>query len=628
MLLLSTASGPLPLRCDDYYVKKLASGLDELCFSISIWDESYPLIQEESSIQENSGSGPINYLVKAIDGGNDTASIKCQIDLDEWKATLTPDYKSASLSVGAMVRSVAPAGWTVVDETSLTYQRTIELTSATPYDVLQQCRSTFTGVTFRFDNVQRTITVVDMNAGQSIGAFVTRDLNLRQNNYKGKSTGFCTRLYAYGKDGLSFASINGGKPYVDNNTYSSRVICAYWEDNRYTVAANLLEDAQARLSELAVPQRSYSCDVVDLAAVDPAKYSYLSFPLFTVVSLIDTTRSAGAKIDHMVVERWEYPNRPDKNKVVLSTVAPRISSQVSQIISAINDPNSAYNQQSSTAIETALANATAQITGATGGYIRSLYDSSGNWTEQIIMNTTDIATATKVWRWNLGGLGYSPYGYNGPYTTAITQDGAIVANFITTGTLDASRITVSNLSASSINTGTLDASLITVTNLSASSINTGTLDASVVSVTNLSANSITSGTINAESINVTNINGQNIKASTVDSTQLNDGAVTEGKIGSLAVTNGKIGAGAVTGGTGGKIGSGTITGGNLTGGINTSLGYADYANTVFQGSVVAGYMKATNMNATTAMTIKGYSCSWQSVTDQGGNIYLLLRGTQ
>jgi hypothetical protein len=56
------------------------------------------------------------------------------------------------------------------------------------------------------------------------------------------------------------------------------------------------------------------------------------------------------------------------------------------------------------------------------------------------------------------------------------MDGAIVADFITTGTLDASKITVTNLDAGSITTGTLDASNITVTNLNAQSITTGYLN--------------------------------------------------------------------------------------------------------------------------------------------------------
>ena len=56
------------------------------------------------------------------------------------------------------------------------------------------------------------------------------------------------------------------------------------------------------------------------------------------------------------------------------------------------------------------------------------------------MDTADASTATKIWRWNLSGLGYSSTGYSGPYKTAITQDGHIVADYIYTGTLTANII--------------------------------------------------------------------------------------------------------------------------------------------------------------------------------------------
>lgn len=92
------------------------------------------------------------------------------------------------------------------------------------------------------------------------------------------------------------------------------------------------------------------------------------------------------------------------------------------------------------AMQQAVNNATNWITNGQG-YVVAVKDENGNWTEILIMDTPDIATATKVWRWNGGGLGYSTNGYNGPYTTAITQDGSIVADFITTGVLTASIIT-------------------------------------------------------------------------------------------------------------------------------------------------------------------------------------------
>ncbi|MDR9824904.1 hypothetical protein RCJ22_04695, partial [Vibrio sp. FNV 38] len=115
MLTLITAGGSIPLKVDDYYVRELASGLDELVFTISIWDEEYPLIQEESSIREESDGGACNYLVKAIDAGKETANIKAQIDLDEWKSTMTVGYNSGSHTLPQIVGAVKPTGWTVTD---------------------------------------------------------------------------------------------------------------------------------------------------------------------------------------------------------------------------------------------------------------------------------------------------------------------------------------------------------------------------------------------------------------------------------------------------------------------------------------------------------------------------------
>lgn len=84
----------------------------------------------------------------------------------------------------------------------------------------------------------------------------------------------------------------------------------------------------------------------------------------------------------------------------------------------------------------AIDRATALITGNSGGYV-VLHDSNndGQPDELLIMNTPDITTATKVWRWNLGGLGYSSTGYSGTYGTAMTMDGAINCAFLKTGNL-------------------------------------------------------------------------------------------------------------------------------------------------------------------------------------------------
>ena len=103
-------------------------------------------------------------------------------------------------------------------------------------------------------------------------------------------------------------------------------------------------------------------------------------------------------------------------------------------------------------LQKAILDATNAISGSSGGFVM-MHDTNndGKPDEILIMDIEDITLATKVWRWNKEGLGYSfnaaGNAYLGPYATAITADGQIVADFITTGTLNAERIAVENFDA-------------------------------------------------------------------------------------------------------------------------------------------------------------------------------------
>ncbi|WP_368346663.1 phage tail spike protein [Peptostreptococcus anaerobius] len=80
-------------------------------------------------------------------------------------------------------------------------------------------------------------------------------------------------------------------------------------------------------------------------------------------------------------------------------------------------------------IKLAKENATNIISKVMGGFVVKTEN------ELLVMDTDDIKTAKNVWRWNVNGLGFSRNGYDGPYETAMTMDGAFVADMITTGIL-------------------------------------------------------------------------------------------------------------------------------------------------------------------------------------------------
>lgn len=419
-----------PIDNTEYYIRELANGLDEVIFDISVWDPIYQILAEEDNIVDRDGQ---RYLVKQIDGGAVTAKVVCQLDLDEWRATLSVGYDSGSKTVAEQVNAVKPTGWTVVDRSASIIQRTLH-GDLTPLQVCQECTSTYQ-VYIRWDTKTKVCTIYPKAMGDPVGAFATRELNLKEINYKGKSNNFATRLYAYGKDGLSFADINDDKPYVDNNTYSSRVICAYWQDDRYEVKENLLADAIEKLALLAVPERSYDCAIVDLQATNPELYGNLDFSLFTAATLIDDVKETA--VDYQVVERHVWPYHPDRNDVIFDNSPLKITTSVVQIQDAIENPNSPFQQ-----IWSARVNAATDWLLSGDGYVVAIKGSDGQWKELLFMDTNDMATAQKVLRINENGIGFSTNGVSGPYENAWTIDGQLNASFITTGTLNANNVEV------------------------------------------------------------------------------------------------------------------------------------------------------------------------------------------
>lgn len=100
----------------------------------------------------------------------------------------------------------------------------------------------------------------------------------------------------------------------------------------------------------------------------------------------------------------------------------------------------------SSILDAAKANATSLINSGFGGHVRIYPD------RILIMDTKDEKSAKKVWQWNLNGLGYSSTGVNGPYGTAITSDGRIVADFITAGTLSGNLVQGGEITGSTLRT--------------------------------------------------------------------------------------------------------------------------------------------------------------------------------
>lgn len=147
---------------------------------------------------------------------------------------------------------------------------------------------------------------------------------------------------------------------------------------------------------------------------------------------VSSTARCVKTVYNTLLERYDNVELGEVKKGLADT----ISSQTSSIIDI------SKNSGVSSAVKAAIMAATEAITGQQGGSV-ILHDTRGGNkpNELLFLDNDDISQAQKVWRFNLSGFGYSSNGYEGPFTTAITRDGSIVADFITTGSMDAARIT-------------------------------------------------------------------------------------------------------------------------------------------------------------------------------------------
>ena len=422
-----------PLSCiSNWCITSSLGGSKTMQFDISPQSSEYRLIAEEERIEYDD----TYYNIKSINERRTTATVNAEIDLDELKSKIFSTFKYDTISFAqAMSTALDGTGWSVVGVGLVTAKRSFDLTDVTPLDIVNNCTNkTMYNVSFDVDNIRKILNV-SVPTTLANNVFFSDELNLKELTFKGSSSGFATRLYAYGKDGLSFAKINNGKEYIDNNSYSDKVIATVWRDERYTKVESLLADAQEKLKELAVPERSYVCEIIDLARLNKIEYSEFYIRLNSVITLIDRRRNK--RLEHTVVEIKEYPNEPLNNTVTLSTSPEKISRKLVDNATRINQISTTVDKQPSV-WQKAIETATALITGASGGYV--VLSPSEKPSELLIMNTPDINTATKMWRFNVNGLGFSSNGYNGPFPLALTMDGAIVADRITTGVLQGIKI--------------------------------------------------------------------------------------------------------------------------------------------------------------------------------------------
>lgn len=428
MLSVFTKDGFVPIETrQNYYYEMNHNGFHKLCFDVSVKDNINKYLVNEAIIKNEDNC----FLIKDVNRRTQNITLTCELDMDEWKETIifdtANDSRFQTKSLGDILEIIKPSGWTIINASIREIKRTPELKDVTPFDILVSLQEIF-NVVYDIEVLNKRINIVDPESFVYDGLYATPELNMKQATWQGSSSDFCTKLFAYGKtddegNTVNIASVNSGKEYIENFSYTNRVVTLVWRDERYTDPQNLLDDAKKKLNILCVPKLSYDISIYDLAQMNK-EYDFLQFGLYR---LVKTMIDENVSILQKVVTYKKYYDKPDKNVVTLSNEQQKFTSKVSSLLGGSTNEiihGSFLEQAKVESIQ--LINVF-----ATKGY---RFETEN---EIYFLDKIPKEQAKYVMRMNLGGIAFSHNGWLGPYITAWTIDGKFNADFINTGTLRA-----------------------------------------------------------------------------------------------------------------------------------------------------------------------------------------------
>ena len=232
---------------------------------------------------------------------------------------------------------------------------------------------------------------------------------------------------------LTIKTVNGGSDILVNQDAVEKYGCIIktvtWDN--VTTPEMLKSKGEKWLTEEQYENMVLEVKAVDLHYTDE---QIEQFKLYDMIPVYSTPH--GLNRNFPLSKMTISLNNPASNTFTLgtdvntslTTGTDDITSDVGNIVESIPIPSAIVQQ--------AIDQATALITAATRGNIVTTA------TEQLIMDTKDVNTAKRVWRWNLNGFGYSSTGYNGTYKTAITMDGWIIGERIAANSISGEKLDI------------------------------------------------------------------------------------------------------------------------------------------------------------------------------------------
>ena len=578
----------------DYVVRrKIKQGYVALAFSLYTEDANSKIIEDEFYVHTETE----NFIVKSISKQKTVNRYSCELNLEDLQNKMWADGfdNSKSDAVATAKLAIAGTGWTVWAQDGLDMtKRRLKTDGMDALNVIYKIIEKY-GLEVQFKTKEKQVCLYNA-IGADKGSYFTDELNLTTLNIDTDTNSFATRLYVRGKNGATFADLNGGKDYVENFSYSKKLKCALWSDHRYEDMALMLKDAKRKLEDLCKPKASYEIEVVDLSKLSP-EYSFLDYSIGDSITLISTQKQF--RDVQRIVELTEYPLDPEMNSAILANpqltfeeVQERNELMADYMDGVINDngtidgskvegidiPDFTIEDGSITADKLAVNSITTNKIQA--GAITSDKIAAGSIDATKIQAGTITANSAIIDNAAIGSAQIA----NGAITNAHIKNGAIdnakidklavaAANIkdaaIGTAKIQDAAITVAKIQNAFVDSlvatqgkfqsahigelesNNIKANAITTNKLAANSITTEKIQAKAITaekmaVGSVQAGSIAAGAITADKIATGTITADKIKTETITADKIATGAITADKLSANSITTDKVAAGAIT----------------------------------------------------------------------------------
>ena len=464
-------------------------GIGELSFSVP---STYKYLELEGYIQVENDH---EYVIKEIVTHGTNREVVCILNIEEVLGMAWSKFISRENTLMKCAELVlSGTGWRAINKSSCTVSRNLYGTVTNSYNLLQMMCTVY-NVEFIFDTYNKTVTFVD-KVGKDAGVYFINDINLKQLNIDTHTHKYITRVIPVGKDGLTIESVNGGKNYLENKTYSNKNIYGIWQSDKHDNPSALKADAQRFLDEMAIPYETYEVLVDDLYAlrgIESFKYE-----LGDVVTIIDGETET--RIQQRVIQRTYNLLEPDKDTLHIANKDATFEDYYKRL-QTIADMTQSVIGSDGTISGGNISDGTVSGDKLEQDSITSDHISSGSITSEHIKAEQILADHIMANQITTNHL----------VANSITSD-HIQANTIDTKHLKANTITSEHIQSNTIQSNHISSNTITSGHIQAGAITAGSgiiADGAIGSaqISKLDAGKIESGTIDTSKITVQGANG-------------------------------------------------------------------------------------------------------------------------